>query len=159
MESKKGQNLQLNPHLDNSNEIQINNSIINYRLKENAHSRSLVTIPDEAQNSFLVGVTQKGQCSELIKVIYDELNKKVSTQTVLDFNKEKEGQEKQLINEIINIYPRSSTEFLINVFNSTSNKYELKLFDESKVDEYTNISSVSSEDIFDISNFGNKKKI
>ena len=74
MDSKKGQNLQLNPHLDNANEIPINNSIVNYRLKENAHSRSLVTIPDEAQNSFLVGVTQKGQCSELIKVIYDELN-------------------------------------------------------------------------------------
>ena len=158
MESKKGQNLQLNPHLDNANEIPINNSIVNYRLKENAHSRSLVTIPDEAQNSFLVGVTQKGQCSELIKVIYDELNKKVSTQTVLDFNKEKEGQEKQLINEIINIYPRSSTEFLINVFNSTSNKYELKLFEESKENEYTNITCVSSEDVFDVINFGNKKE-
>jgi WD40 repeat protein len=103
-------------------------------------------------------VTAKTQCSELIKVVYDELNKKLSTQTVLDFNKEKEGQEKQLINDITNIYPRSSTDFLLNVFNSTSNKYELKLFDESKVDEYTNISCLCSDDIFDISNYGNKKE-
>ena len=158
MESnKKSQNL-LNSNLDSINEIQVNNSLVNYRLKENAHSRSLVTIPDENQNSFLVGVTQKSKCSELIKVIYDELNKKVSTQTVLDFNKEKEGEEKPLINEVINIYPRSSTDFLVNVFNSTSNKYELKLFDESKLDEYTNISCLSSDDIFDVINFGNKKE-
>ena len=157
MEPKK--NLQNNLHSDNINEIQVNNSIINYRLKENAHSRSLVTIPDETKNSFLVGVTQKNKNSEMIKVIYDEINKKISNETVLDFNKEKEGEEKQLINEIINIYPRSSTEFLINVFNSTSNKYELKLFNEEKIDEYTNISCISSEDIFDISNFGNKKEI
>lgn len=157
MEPKK--NLQNNLHSDNINEIQVNNSIINYRLKENAHSRSLVTIPDETKNSFLVGVTQKNKNSEIIKVIYDEINKKISNETVLDFNKEKEGEEKQLINEIINIYPRSSTEFLINVFNSTSNKYELKLFNEEKIDDYTNISCISSEDIFDISNFGNKKEI
>ena len=144
---------------ENINQIPVNNSIINYRLKENAHSRSLVTIPDENQNSFLVGVTPKSKCSELIKVIYDEINKKISTQTVLDFNKEKEGEEKQLINEITNIYPRSSTNFLLNVFNSTSNKYELKLFDESKVDEYTNISCLNSEDIFDIINYNNKKEL
>ena len=73
--NKKSQNL-LNSNLDSINEIQVNNSLVNYRLKENAHSRSLVTIPDENQNSFLVGVTQKSKCSELIKVIYDELNKK-----------------------------------------------------------------------------------
>jgi WD40 repeat protein len=159
MEShKKSQFQSNNLHSENVNELKVNNSIIYYRLKENAHSRSLVTIPDENQNSFLVGVTAKTQCSELIKVVYDELNKKLSTQTVLDFNKEKEGQEKQLINEITNIYPRSSTDFLINVFNSTTNKYELKLFDESKIDEYTNISCLCSDDIFDLSNYGNKKE-
>ena len=147
-----------NLHSENVNEIQVNNSIINYRLKENAHSRFLVTIPDEAKNSFLVGVTQKNKCSELIKVIYDEINKKILTETVLDFNKEKEGEEKQLINEIVNIYPRSANDFLINVFNSTSNKYELKLFDDTKVDEYSNISCLNSEDIFDIRNFENKKE-
>ena len=159
MQSNKKSQILQNLNSDNINEIPVNNSIINYRLKENAHSRSLVTIPDEAQNSFLVGVTQKNKCSEVIKVIYDELNKKMSNQTVLDFNKEKEGEEKQLINEIFNIYPRSSTEFLLNVFNSTSNKYELKLFNEEKVDEYTNISCLSSEDIFDIINYGNKKEV
>lgn len=37
---------------NNINEIQVNNSLINYRLKENAHSRALATIPDENQNSF-----------------------------------------------------------------------------------------------------------
>ena len=135
MQSNKKSQILQNLKSDNINEIPVNNSIINYRLTENAHSRSLVTIPDEAQNSFLVGVTQKNKCSEVIKVIYDELNKKMSNQTVLDFNKEKEGEENQLINEIFNIYPRSSTEFLLNVINSTSNKYELKLFNEEKVDE------------------------
>ena len=159
MESiKKSQNIQKNLLSENINEIQVNNSIINYRLKENAHSRSLATIPDETQNSFLVGVTQKNKCSEIIKVIYDEINKKISSQTILDFNKEKEGEEINLINEIVNIYPRSSNEFLINVFNSTSNKYELKLFDESKIAEYTNISCSNSEEIFDIINFSNKKE-
>ena len=95
---KKSQNnnqiLSRNIHSENINEIQVNNSTINYRLKENAHSRTLATIPDETQNSFLVGITQKGNNSELVKVIYDELNKKISHQTILDFNteKEKEGQ-------------------------------------------------------------------
>ena len=159
MESiKRNQNIQNNIHSKNINEIQVNNSIVNYRLKDNAHSRSLVTIPDETQNSFLVGVTQKNKCSEIIKVIYDEINKKISSQTILDFNKEKEGEEKNLINEIINIYPRSSHEFLLNVFNSTSNKYELKIFDESKIDEYTNISCLNSDEFFDISNFSSKKE-
>ena len=146
-------------HSENVNEIPVNNSIINYRLKENAHSRSLVTIPDETKNAFLVGVTQKNKCSEIIKVIYDELNKKISTQTILDFNKEKEGEEKQLINEINSIYPISSNESLLNIFNSTTNKYELKKFDESKIDEYLNISCLSSEDIFDIINTENQKDI
>ena len=159
MEPQKKSQFQNNIQSENINEIQVNNSIINYRLKENAHSRSLVTIPDESQNSFLVGVTQKSKCSELIKVIYDELNKKITTKTILDFNKEKEGEGKQLINEITNIYPRSTNEFLLNVFNSTSNKYELKLFDESKEDEYTNISCLNSDDIFDIINYGNKKEV
>ena len=159
MESnKKNQIIQNNIHSENVNEIPVNNSIINYRLKENAHSRSLVTIPDETKNSFLVGVTQKNKNSEIIKVIYDELNKKISTQTILDFNKEKEGEEKQLINEINNIYPISSTESLLNIFNSKTNKYELKLFDESKIDEYLNISCLSSENIFDIINTENKKE-
>ena len=157
MESNKKSQIN-NLHSENVNQIQVNNSIINYRLKENAHSRCLVTIPDESKNSFLVGVTQKNKCSELIKVIFDEINKKISTETLLDFNKEKEGQEMQLINEIVNIYPRSTNDFLINVFNSTSNKYELKLFDESKVDEYSNISCLNSDDIFDIRNFENKKE-
>ena len=147
-----------NLHSENVNEIQVNNSIINYRLKENAHSRCLITLPDETKNSFLVGVTQKNRCSELIKVIYDEINKKISTETLLDFNKEKEGEEKQYINEILNIYPRSPNDSLINVFNSTSNRYELKLFDESKVDEYSNISCLNSDEIFDIINFENKKE-
>ena len=155
--NKKNQIVPNNIHSENVNEIPVNNSIINYRLKENAHSRSLVTIPDETKNAFLVGVTQKNKCSEIIKVIYDELNKKISTQTIIDFNKEKEGEEKQLINEINSIYPISPTESLINIFNSTTNKYELKLFDESKIDEYLNISCLSSEDIFDIINFENKK--
>lgn len=159
MESiKKSQNIQKYLLSENINEIQVNNSIINYRLKENAHSRSLVTVPDETQNSFLVGVTQKNKCSEIIKVIYDEINKKISNQTVLDFNKEKEGEEVNLINDIINIYPRSTNEFLINVFNSTSNKYELKLFDDLKIDEYKNISCLDSEVIFDIINFSNQKE-
>ena len=159
MESiKRNQNLQNNIHSENINEIQVNNSIVNYRLKDNAHSRSLVTIPDETQNSFLVGVTQKNKCSEIVKVVYDEINKKISNQTVLDFNKEKEGEEKNLINEIINIYPRSSNEFLINVFNSSSNKYELKLFDETKIDEYVNISCLNSDEFFDVINFSNRKE-
>ena len=151
MESPKRNKIsQNNPHSENINEIQVNNSIINFRLKENAHSRSLVSIPDENQNSFLVGVTQKNACSEIIKVIYDQLNKKLENQTVLDFNKEKEGKDKELINEVFDIYPISSHEFLLNVFNSTTNKYELKSFDESKIDEYTNISCLSSDDIFDV---------
>ena len=144
---------------ENINEIQVNNSLINYRLKENAHSRTLATIPDETQNSFLVGLTQKGNNSELVKVIYDELNKKITHQTILDFNtvKEKEGQEIPQINEINKIYPRNATDFLLNVFNSTSNQYELKFFKESSPGLYESISCLNSNEIFDI-NFGAKSK-
>ena len=144
---------------ENINEIQVNNSLINYRLKENAHSRTLVTIPDETQNSFLVGLTQKGNNSELVKVIYDELNKKITHQTILDFNtvKEKEGQEIPQINEIYKIYPKNTTDFLINIFNSTTDQYELKYFSESKAGIYDSISCLDSTEIFDI-NFSSKSK-
>ena len=144
---------------ENINEIQVNNSLINYRLKENAHSRTLVTIPDETQNSFLVGLTQKGNNSELVKVIYDELNKKITHQTILDFNtvKEKEGQEIPQINEINKIYPKNTTDFLINIFNSTTDQYELKFFSESKAGIYDSISCLDSSEIFDI-NFSSKSK-
>ena len=144
---------------ENINEIQVNNSLINYRLKENAHSRTLVTIPDETQNSFLVGLTQKGNNSELVKVIYDELNKKITHQTILDFNtvKEKEGQEIPQINEIYKIYPKNTTDFLINIFNSTTDQYELKFFSESKAGIYDSISCLDSTEIFDI-NFSSKSK-
>ena len=158
---KKNQNqiFQNNLLSENINEIQVNNSLINYRLKENAHSRTLATIPDENQNSFLVGLTQKGNNSELVKVIYDELNKKITHQTILDFNtvKEKEGQEIPQINEINKIYPRNATDFLLNVFNSTSNQYELKFFKESSPGLYESISCLNSNEIFDI-NFGAKSK-
>ena len=158
---KKSQNqiFQNNLLSENINEIQVNNSLINCRLKENAHSRTLVTIPDENQNSFLVGLTQKGNNSELVKVIYDELNKNITHNTILDFNteKEKEAQEIPKINEIYKIYPKNVTDFFINVFNSTSNKYELKYFSESKPGEYMSITCVDSEDIFDI-NFGTKSQ-
>ena len=144
---------------ENINEIQVNNSLINYRLKENAHSRTLATIPDETQNSFLVGLTQKGNNSELVKVIYDELNKKITHQTILDFNtvKEKEGQEIPQINEINKIYPKNTTDFLINIFNSTTDQYELKYFSESKAGIYDSISCLDSTEIFDI-NFSSKSK-
>ena len=158
---KKNQNqiFQNNLLSENINEIQVNNSLINYRLKENAHSRTLATIPDENQNSFLVGLTQKGNNSELVKVIYDELNKKITHQTILDFNtvKEKEGQEIPQINEINKIYPRNATDFLLNIFNSTSNQYELKFFKESSPGLYESISCLNSNEIFDI-NFGAKSK-
>ena len=144
---------------ENINEIQVNNSLINYRLKENAHSRTLATIPDETQNSFLVGLTQKGNNSELVKVIYDELNKKITHQTILDFNtvKEKEGQEIPQINEINKIYPKNTTDFLIIIFNSTTDQYELKFFSESKAGIYDSISCLDSTEIFDI-NFSSKSK-
>ena len=158
---KKHQNqiFQNNPLSSNINEIQVNNSLINYRLKENAHSRALATIPDENQNSFLVGLTQKGNNSELVKVIYDELNKKITHQTLLDFNtvKEKEGQEIPQINEIIKIYPKNANDFLINVFNSTTDQYELKFFSEQKPGLYESISCLDSSEIFDI-NFTSKSK-
>ena len=158
---KKNQNQVFHNNLlsENINEIQVNNSIINYRLKENAHSRTLATIPDENQNSFLVGLTQKGNNSELVKVIYDELNKKISHETILDFNtvKGKESQEIPQINELIKIYPKSSTDFLLNVFNSTTNQYELKFFSETKPGQYDSISCLNSKEIFDI-NFGSKSK-
>ena len=158
---KKSQNqlFQKNIHSQNINEIQVNNSLINYRLKENAHSRTLATIPDENQNSFLVGLTQKGNNSELVKVIYDELNKKITHQTIVDFNteKEKEGQEIPKINEIIKIYPKNTTDFLLNVFNSTKDQYELKLFSENKPGVYESISCLDSTEIFDI-NFGSKSQ-
>jgi hypothetical protein len=158
---KKSQNQIFHNNLlsENINEIPVNNSLINYRLKENAHSRTLATIPDENQNSFLVGLTQKGNNSELVKVIYDELNKKISHETILDFNtvKGKEGQEIPQINELIKIYPKNSTDFLLNVFNSTTNQYELKFFSETKPGQYDSISCLNSTEIFDI-NFGSKSK-
>ena len=158
---KKSQNQIFHNNLlsENINEIPVNNSLINYRLKENAHSRTLATIPDENQNSFLVGLTQKGNNSELVKVIYDELNKKISHETILDFNtvKGKESQEIPQINELIKIYPKNSTDFLLNVFNSTTNQYELKFFSETKPGQYDSISCLNSTEIFDI-NFGSKSK-
>ena len=158
---KKSQNQIFHNNLlsENINEIPVNNSLINYRLKENAHSRTLATIPDESQNSFLVGLTQKGNNSELVKVIYDELNKKISHETILDFNtvKGKESQEIPQINELIKIYPKNSTDFLLNVFNSTTNQYELKFFSETKPGQYDSISCLNSKEIFDI-NFGSKSK-
>ena len=147
---KKSQNqlFQNNIRSENINEIQVNNSLINYRLKENAHSRALSTIPDENQNAFLVGLTQKGNNSELVKVIYDELNKKITHKTILDFNteKEKEGKDVPQINEINKIYPKSTTDFLINIFNSTTDQYELKYFSESKAGIYDSISCLDSKD-------------
>ena len=158
---KKSQNqlFQNNIRAENINEIQVNNSLINYRLKENAHSRALSTIPDENQNSFLVGLTQKGNNSELVKVIYDELNKKITHKTILDFNteKEKEGKDVPQINEINKIYPKNATDFLLNVFNSTSDQYELKFFSENKTGLYESISCLDSNEIFDI-NFSTKSK-
>ena len=158
---KKSQNqlFQNNIRSENINEIQVNNSLINYRLKENAHSRALSTIPDENQNSFLVGLTQKGNNSELVKVIYDELNKKITHKTILDFNteKEKEGKDVPQINEINKIYPKNATDFLLNVFNSTSDQYELKFFSENKTGLYESISCLDSNEIFDI-NFSSKSK-
>ena len=158
---KKSQNqlFQNNIRPENINEIQVNNSLINYRLKENAHSRALSTIPDENQNSFLVGLTQKGNNSELVKVIYDELNKKITHKTILDFNteKEKEGKDVPQINEINKIYPKNATDFLLNVFNSTSDQYELKFFSENKTGLYESISCLDSNEIFDI-NFSTKSK-
>ena len=158
---KKSQNqlFQNNIRSENINEIQVNNSLINYRLKENSHSRALSTIPDENQNSFLVGLTQKGNNSELVKVIYDELNKKITHKTILDFNteKEKEGKDVPQINEINKIYPKNATDFLLNVFNSTSDQYELKFFSENKTGLYESISCLDSNEIFDI-NFSTKSK-
>ena len=158
---KKSQNqlFQNNIRSENINEIQVNNSLINYRLKENAHSRALSTIPDENQNAFLVGLTQKGNNSELVKVIYDELNKKITHKTILDFNteKEKEGKDVPQINEINKIYPKNATDFLLNVFNSTSDQYELKFFSENKTGLYESISCLDSNEIFDI-NFSTKSK-
>jgi WD40 repeat protein len=158
---KKSQNqlFQNNIRSENINEIQVNNSLINYRLKENAHSRALSTIPDENQNSFLVGLTQKGNNSELVKVIYDELNKKITHKTILDFNteKEKEGKDVPQINEINKIYPKNATDFLLNVFNSTSDQYELKFFSENKTGLHESISCLDSNEIFDI-NFSTKSK-
>ena len=158
---KKSQNqlFQNNIRSENINEIQVNNSLINYRLKENAHSRALSTIPDENQNAFLVGLTQKGNNSELVKVIYDELNKKITHKTILDFNteKEKEGKDVPQINEINKIYPKNATDFLLNVFNSTSDQYELTFFSENKTGLYESISCLDSNEIFDI-NFSTKSK-
>ena len=139
--------------------IHVKNSLINHCLKENSHSRTIVTIPDDKQNSFLVGVTAKTKNSEIIKVIYDELNKKISSETILDFNKANEDKEKQLINEIYAIYPRNTTDFFINVLNSTTKKHELKLFTESKPNEFSNISCVDSDNIFDIINYKNNNEI
>ena len=158
---KKSQNqlFQNNLLSQNINEIQVNNSLINYRLKENAHSRTLATIPDENQNSFLVGLTQKGNNSELVKIIYDELNKKITHKTILDFNTEKENEGKEIpqINEIIKIYPKNATDFLLNVFNSTTDQYELKFFSENKPGLFESISCLNSNEIFDV-NFGSKSK-
>ena len=119
----------------------------------------MATIPDETQNSFLVGITPKGNNSELVKVIYDELNKKITHKTILDFNteKEKEGKDVPQINEINKIYPKNATDFLLNVFNSTSDQYELKFFSENKTGLYESISCLDSNEIFDI-NFSTKSK-
>ena len=141
---------------ENNKSIQVNNSLVYLKLKENSHSRALKTIPDENSNSFLVSTVSNNE-SEILKIIYDETNKKLTQSQIISF-KEKED---EMINDIYEIYPQNINDFFINCFNFKKGEYELKLIKKNESNEYEveNIQNTNSETTFDINNYTNENNV
>ena len=141
---------------ENTKSIQVNNSLVYLKLKENSHSRALKTIPDENSNSFLVSTVSNNE-SEIIKITYDESNKQLTKTELIKF----EQKEDEIINDIYEIYPKNINDFYINCFNFSKGEYELKLIKKNESNEYEveNIPSAHSEFPFDITNFASEDNI
>ena len=141
---------------ENNKSIQVNNSLVYLKLKENSHSRALKTIPDENSNSFLVSTVSNNE-SEILKINYDETNKKLTQSQIISF-KEKED---EMINDIYEIYPQNINDFFINCFNFKKGEYELKLIKKNESNEYEveNIQNTNSETTFDINNYTNENNV
>jgi len=135
--------------------ITVNNSLVNLKLKDKAHSRALKAIPDETKNSFLVGITSNN-ISEISRVDYDEENKKLSQTNLVTFSSAENNND--IINEILDIYPLNKLNFYIQLFNSSKNEYQLKYCkfnEESNKYEIINNDKLKSETICDF-NFNNE---
>jgi WD40 repeat protein len=135
--------------------ITVNNSLVNLKLKDNAHSRALKTIPDEEKNSFLVGITSNN-ISEISRIDYDEENKKLSQNNLVTFSSSENTND--IINEVLDIYPLDKKNFYVQIFNSNQNEYQLKYCkynEESNKYEIVNCEILKSKTIFDI-NFNNE---
>ena len=86
-------------------------------------SRCLKVVPDETKNVFLVG-TNSISTSEIIHVKYEEDGKKLTAEEIIKFDDEG----KDIINDIVDIYPSSVDSFFSQVFNFSKNKYQLMFF-------------------------------
>ena len=82
---------------ENTKSIQVNNSLVYLKLKENSHSRALKTIPDENSNSFLVSTVSNNE-SEIVKITYKESNKQLTKTELIKF----EQKEKKFLFECNN---------------------------------------------------------
>ena len=141
---------------ENNKSIQVNNSLVYLKLKENSHSRALKTIPDENSNSFLVSTVSNNE-SEIIKITYEESNKQLTKTELVKF----EQKEDEIINDIYEIYPKNINDFYINCFNFSKGEYELKLIKKNESNEYEveNIQNTNSETTFDINNYTNENNV
>lgn len=134
---------------------QVNNSLVYLKLKDNSHSRTLKTIPTQDSNSFLVGASQN-QNAYIIKVLYDDENKKLSSSDIVEFNNINE--ENNIINDIIDIYPQNETNFLVQIFNYTKNQHELFQCQYNNEENKYKLSPIQNgvyKGIFDVNNFQN----
>lgn len=113
-------------------------------------SRSLKTVPDDNSNSFLVGMTSNNT-AEVMKVCYDEENKKLSTHELVIFPSTKE----EMINDVSNIYPCDQRNFLALCYNMTKSRYELKMCAMNQREEYDteDLPSCNSEFTFEYVHF------
>ena len=149
---ESGDNIIRNDDDYDDKEIQVNNSLANIKLKDNSHSRTLCTVPDDSKNSFFVGVTGINSASEIYIVNYNELDKKLDKMCILDFNTLDKSTE--FINEILGIYPININDFFVQVFNFSENCYKLKYI-KSGADGILqqNLEALKSDCVFDINHF------
>lgn len=109
------------------------------------------TVPETETNASLVGVTSNN-IAQVVKVIYDEENKKISSNDLLTLP----STENEIINDIYDIYPKNQNDFFIQCFNFSKSQYELKYakYNASSSEyEQINIPSAHSKSLFEINNY------
>lgn len=78
-----------------------------------------------------------------MEVAYDSLNKKLSTNTIINF----QNTDTNIYGDILDIYPQSKTNFYTQIFNAKKNEYELLYFTPiENSNEYSseNINTITS---------------